>query len=77
MIRQILPNNNEKCYSNFSPKFSQLNTAPSGTKDVVAVGALQFRIHAERARRGDTHRRDLGGEMWIGTGMLVLAHWTG
>jgi hypothetical protein len=21
MIRQILPNNNEKCYRNFSPKF--------------------------------------------------------
>jgi hypothetical protein len=27
MVGQILPNNNEKCYSNFSPKFSQLNTA--------------------------------------------------
>jgi hypothetical protein len=27
MVEQILPNNNEKCYSNFSPKFSQLNTA--------------------------------------------------
>lgn len=48
---------------------------PGSTKDVVAVAALQFRIHAERARGGDTHRRDLGGEMWIGTGML--AHWTG
>jgi hypothetical protein len=27
MAGQILPNNNEKCYSNFSPYFSQLNTA--------------------------------------------------
>jgi hypothetical protein len=27
MVGQILPNNNEMCYSNFSPKFSQLNTA--------------------------------------------------
>jgi hypothetical protein len=27
MIGQILPNNNEKYYSNFSPKFSQLNAA--------------------------------------------------
>jgi hypothetical protein len=27
MVEQILPNNNEKCYSNFSPKFSQLNPA--------------------------------------------------
>jgi hypothetical protein len=27
MVGQILPNNNEKCYSNFSPKFYQLNTA--------------------------------------------------
>jgi hypothetical protein len=27
MVGQILPNNNEKCYSNFSPHFSQLNTA--------------------------------------------------
>jgi hypothetical protein len=27
MVGQILLNNNEKCYSNFSPKFSQLNTA--------------------------------------------------
>jgi hypothetical protein len=27
MVEQILPNNNEKCYSNFSHKFSQLNTA--------------------------------------------------
>jgi hypothetical protein len=27
MVEQILPNNNEKCYSNFSPYFSQLNTA--------------------------------------------------
>jgi hypothetical protein len=26
MVRQILPNNNEKCYSHFSPNFSQLNT---------------------------------------------------
>jgi hypothetical protein len=26
MVGQILPNNNEKCYSNFSPNFSQLNT---------------------------------------------------
>jgi hypothetical protein len=27
MVEQILPNNNQKCYSNFSPKFSHLNTA--------------------------------------------------
>jgi hypothetical protein len=27
MVGQILPNNNEKCYSNFSPNFPQLNTA--------------------------------------------------
>jgi hypothetical protein len=27
MVGQILPNNNEKCYCNFSPHFSQLNTA--------------------------------------------------
>jgi hypothetical protein len=26
MVGQILPNNNEKRYSNFSPNFSQLNT---------------------------------------------------
>jgi hypothetical protein len=29
MIRQILPNNNERCYSNFSPTFREVNT-PSG-----------------------------------------------
>jgi hypothetical protein len=27
MVGKILPNNNEKCYSNFSHKFPQLNTA--------------------------------------------------
>jgi hypothetical protein len=27
MVEQILSNNNEKCYTNFSTKFSQLNTA--------------------------------------------------
>jgi hypothetical protein len=27
MVEQILPNNNEKCYNNFSSNFSQLNTA--------------------------------------------------
>jgi hypothetical protein len=27
MIEQILPNNNEKCYKNFLPKFLDLNTA--------------------------------------------------
>jgi hypothetical protein len=27
MVGQILPNNNENCYNNFSPKFSPLNTA--------------------------------------------------
>jgi len=27
MVEQILPNNNEKCYSNFSPQFPQLNAA--------------------------------------------------
>jgi hypothetical protein len=27
IVEQILPNNNEKCYSNFSPTLSQLNTA--------------------------------------------------
>jgi hypothetical protein len=32
MVGQILPNNNEKCYSNFSPKFSQLNTATTNKK---------------------------------------------
>jgi hypothetical protein len=26
MVRQILPNNNEKCYSNFSPQLFHLNT---------------------------------------------------
>jgi hypothetical protein len=26
MIGQILPNNNERCYSNFSPTFREVNT---------------------------------------------------
>jgi hypothetical protein len=26
MIRQILPNNNKRCYSNFSPTFREVNT---------------------------------------------------
>jgi hypothetical protein len=26
MIEQILPNNNERCYSNFSPTFREVNT---------------------------------------------------
>jgi hypothetical protein len=30
MVEQILSNNNEKCYSNFLPYFSQLNTALNG-----------------------------------------------
>jgi hypothetical protein len=30
MIEQILPNNNERCYSNFSPTFREVNT-PSVT----------------------------------------------
>jgi hypothetical protein len=28
MIGQILPNNNERCYSNFSPTFREVNTPP-------------------------------------------------
>jgi hypothetical protein len=44
MVGQILPNNNEKCYSNFSPKFSQLTTALV----LLAVQALSARAAAEK-----------------------------
>jgi hypothetical protein len=41
MIRQILPNNNERCYSNFSPTFREVNTPlgqlASPRRRVVAV----------------------------------------
>jgi hypothetical protein len=30
MIGQILPNNNETCYSNFSPTFREVNTPEAG-----------------------------------------------
>jgi hypothetical protein len=42
MVGQILPNNNEKCYSNFSPKFSQLNTAQASHS---TAGKLQLATH--------------------------------
>jgi hypothetical protein len=37
MVGQILPNNNEKCYNNFSPHFSQLNTALDSAAAVPCV----------------------------------------
>jgi hypothetical protein len=32
MIGQILPNNNERCYSNFSPTFREVNTPLHGNR---------------------------------------------
>jgi hypothetical protein len=46
MIRQILPNNNKRCYSNFSPTFREVNTPL-----VEILNALRVQIGAGRANQ--------------------------
>jgi hypothetical protein len=60
MIRQILPNNNERCYSNFLPTFRKVNTplVPAGQK-----------IQKSRAEEGPTVSDLCGSLAW----QLLLA----
>jgi hypothetical protein len=52
MIRQILPNNYEKYYSNFSLKFSQLNTHGAQTFQREAAGLLVTARHQQFSEMG-------------------------
>jgi hypothetical protein len=49
MIGQILPNNNEKCYSNFSPTFREVN-APRGSAEGLWQGEAILRRRQRRVR---------------------------
>jgi hypothetical protein len=64
MIRQILPNNNERCYSNFSPTFLEVNT-PFEEK-ITRRGALQCPLQSTEYGL----RRGQGAE-----GSLVVFFW--
>jgi hypothetical protein len=64
MVEQILPNNNEKCYSTFSHKFSQLNTQPRSYR---AGG---------RSRRGAATALGLGGSCLLRRARMA-ANWCG
>jgi hypothetical protein len=45
MIEQILPNNNERCYSNFSPTFREVNT-PKGPF-IVCTGVAENEVYGD------------------------------
>jgi hypothetical protein len=49
MIGQILPNNNERCYSNFSPTFREVNTP----RVVLVVGNAWYGCGGKSIILGD------------------------
>jgi hypothetical protein len=57
MIGQILPNNNKRCYSNFSPTFREANTPCCGNVEkarflfmlVARIICIFFSVHEQRA----------------------------
>jgi hypothetical protein len=59
MIGQILPNNNERCYSNFSPTFREVNTPEHTAAMQLVRGPIRICMHA--AVRHMWYDQALGG----------------